>query len=707
MSARRSAVVPPEIARLRRELAEAQATIQALISGQVDAAVDTRTASPILLKQAQDALRASEHRLADASADLQRLVDQQSVILDTLPAHVALLGPDGAVLAVNRSWREFGDANNLASTTGCVGDNYLAVCDAASDDPTVAQIAAGLKDVLGGRATRFEVEYPCHSPSEERWFRLTVSRLRAGQTGAGAVVMHVDVTDRYLAARAATDAARKFESIFLASPVGIYMVELASERIIEANPSLCTIAGLDHDALVRRPTRDLNLWDPPAMRDQLVAALLTGTPVQNAEARWRRPDGTGRNVLLSMQLLRLDATGPQVVVTFVSDITEQRQLEVQFRQAQKMEAIGVLAGGIAHDFNNLLSVIVGYTQLLEEEAPLDDSAAASLAQIQRAADQATGLTRQLLAFSRRQVMQLRILDPGEVVWHLEPMLQRFIGEDIKITVEVRGTPGQVRADRGQLEQVLMNLAANARDAMPTGGVLAITVEDADVDDAMAARHPGLQPGSYVRLRVSDVGTGMDAATCARIFEPFFTTKAIGHGTGLGLATVYGIVKQSSGHIRVESQPGLGTRFTIDLPRYRETPDPLSPAADTSVPAGHETILLVEDEDLLRQLLTTVLQRLGYEVIAAASGQAALDIASHTTQPLHLVLTDVVMPGINGRELAEQLLVARPGLRVLYMSGYTEDAVLRHGVSAATVNFIQKPMTPNALATKVRAVLDQP
>ncbi|MDP1570138.1 MAG: response regulator [Vicinamibacterales bacterium] len=659
------------------------------------------------LAETRQALRASDARLAEAGDEFQRVVRLQRAILDTLPAHIALLGPDSRVLSANHAWHAFGQANGLVSPTGCVGDSYLAVCDAAgAEDPEVARIAAGLRAVLDGTQSRFEAEYPCHASTEERWFRLTANRLHADVAEAGAVVMHVDVTERYLAARAATDAARKFESIFLDSPVGICMVEIASERILEANPSLCTIAGLDHDAMVGRSTGDLDLWDPPALRNQLVASLLTGTPVENVEARWRRPDGTSRNVLVSMQLLRPDATGPQVIVTFVSDITERRQLEEQFRQAQKMEAIGILAGGIAHDFNNLLSVIVGYTQLLEEEVPLDDSAAASLTQIQRAADQATGLTRQLLAFSRRQVMQLHILDPGEVVWHMEPMLQRFIGEDIKITVEVRGTPGQVRADRGQLEQVLMNLAANARDAMPTGGVLAITVEDADVDEATAARHPGLQPGSYVRIRVSDVGTGMDAATCARVFEPFFTTKAVGHGTGLGLATVYGIVKQSSGHIRVESQPGLGTRFTIDLPRHHEIPDPLSPAADTSVPAGHETILLVEDEDLLRQLLTTVLQRLGYEVIAAPSGQAALDIVNRTPRPLHLVLTDVVMPGINGRELAEQLLVARPGLRVLFMSGYTEDAVLRHGVSAATVNFIQKPMTPNALAEKVRAVLDQ-
>jgi len=658
------------------------------------------------LTEAQHDLHASEARLAEAGVEFQRVVRLQQAILDTLPAHIALLGPDGQLLSANHAWHAFGRANGLASPTGCIGDSYLAVCDAAgADDPEIARIARGLRAVLSGAESRFETEYPCHSPTEERWFRLTINQLHADVPDAGAVVMHVDVTERHLALRAAGDAARKFQSVFFASPIGIYMAELESARILEANPSFCDLAGIPHDALVGQSMTDLDLWDPPALGDRLLALLLTGTPVRNAEAALRRSDGTRRSVLLSMQLLRNDTPGEQVIVVLVADLTEQRQLQDQFRQAQKMEAIGVLAGSIAHDFNNLLSVIVGYTQLLEEETTLDDNAADGLGQIQRAADQATSLTRQLLAFSRRQVLQPRVLEPGDVVTQLEPMLRRFIGEDVTVSVEVHGTPGQIHADKGQLEQLLMNLAANARDAMPTGGALAITVGDAEVDEVMASHHPGLSAGTYVRLTVSDVGIGMDAATRDRIFEPFFTTKPVGKGTGLGLATVYGIVKQSGGHIRVESQPGLGTRFTIDLPRSQDAPDPLSPAPGTRVAAGRETILLVEDEDLLRQLLTTILNRLGYEVIAAPSGREALDLVSRTRQPLHLLLTDVVMPGINGRELAEHLLVIRPGLRVLYMSGYTDDAVLRHGLSVASVNFIQKPMTPNALAAKVRAVLD--
>ncbi len=519
------------------------------------------------------------------------------------------------------------------------------------------------------------------------------------------LALAVDVTDHVRTEQALRISEQKFEAIFLASPLGIYIVEPVSQRIVEANPSFCAIVGIERAGLVGTSTIDSGIWDDPGQRDALVAELLAGRPVRSIEARLRTPAGERRTVLVSMDLLALDQADEPLMVVLVADVTERRSLEEQFRQAQKMEAIGVLAGGVAHDFNNLLSVIIGYSQLLEEDSSLDESGREAIEQIRRAGEQATSLTRQLLAFSRRQVMQLRVLDLSDVVRHIEPMVRRFIGEDIQVRVEVTGTPGQVRADRGQIEQVLMNLAANARDAMPTGGSLTIRVGNADVDAAYAVQHPGLRSGAYVRLTVEDSGVGMSEPTRRRVFEPFFTTKPVGHGTGLGLATVYGIVKQSAGHIRVESAPGRGATFHIDLPRLDEESAAPAQVALPDVRGGTETILLVEDEDVLRELLREVLTRLGYRVITARSGQAAIEVAADG-ETLHLLLTDVVMPAMSGRELAEHLQTTRPGLKVLYMSGYTADAVLRHGVSTATVNFIEKPMAPSALARKVREVLDQ-
>jgi signal transduction histidine kinase len=380
--------------------------------------------------------------------------------------------------------------------------------------------------------------------------------------------------------------------------------------------------------------------------------------------------------------------------------------EQQLRQAQKMEAVGRLAGGVAHDFNNLLTIITGYSQMLLTRLAPDDPARAELAEIKEAGDRAVALTGQLLAFSRKQVVQLKVLDLNAVVTNLDKMLQRLIGEDILLATALAPSVGRVKADPGQIEQIIMNLAVNARDAMPRGGKLTFETADMELDDTYANHMVAVQPGSYVMLAVSDTGCGMDAETQAHIFEPFFTTKEQGKGTGLGLSMVYGIVKQNDGYIWCYSEVGHGTTFKIYLPHADEPATsqlPDTTAAD--LPRGSETVLLVEDEQGVRTLAEFLLRRGGYTVLQAPSGAEALALAGQHMGPIHLLLTDVVMPGMSGRELAEHLANDRPGTKTLFMSGYTDDTVVRHGVLQAEAAFTQKPFTFDALLRKVREVLD--
>ena len=383
-----------------------------------------------------------------------------------------------------------------------------------------------------------------------------------------------------------------------------------------------------------------------------------------------------------------------------------RQRDEQLRQAQKMEAIGRLAGGVAHDFNNLLMAIHGYAEMLVQILDEGDERRTDAEEIVKAADRAAGLTRQLLAFSRRQVFTQQAVALDQLVEGMRKMLQRMIGSDIQIATQIWPDLTPVLADSTQLEQILVNLIINARDAMPGGGTVRIELRNVELDKIGVAAHPGLHPGDYVEMVISDTGSGMDAETASRIFEPFFTTKEGGKGTGLGLATVYGIVQQSNGAIEVQSRLGHGTTFCIYLPRAIDLgkPAPIKPATWT---AGSETVLLVEDDDRVRALVANMLKKNGYTVLLASAGDQALEIASRHRDRIHLLLTDVVMPSISGRMLAERLTVARPDTRVLYMSGYPDDAILRHGVKRAAAHFIQKPFSIDALAHKVRETLADP
>jgi nitrogen-specific signal transduction histidine kinase/ActR/RegA family two-component response regulator len=389
---------------------------------------------------------------------------------------------------------------------------------------------------------------------------------------------------------------------------------------------------------------------------------------------------------------------------FAEDITERRTLERQLFQSQKMEAIGRLAGGIAHDFNNLLSVILGHSDILEQQAGTNSRLGKSVEATRNAAERAAALTMQLLAFSRKQVIDPTVIDLNQSVSEIQKMLHRIIGEDIELTIRLQPGLGYVKADSGQLGQVLMNLAVNSRDAMPNGGKLAIETANVELDDTYVRQHLGAKPGPFIMLAVSDTGIGMDSETLSHIFEPFFTTKEPGKGTGLGLSMVYGIIKQNNGYVMAYSEPGRGTTFKIYFPRTVESL-PVSRSVEKEIPGGSETILVVEDELALRELTCVLLQEAGYTVLESTGVEDAIATAKDSQRKIDLLLTDIVMPRLDGRELANQLVALRPNLKVLYMSGYTDDVIVHRGLLKQATVLVQKPFTKAKLLRKVRETLD--
>ncbi|HXZ29501.1 MAG TPA: PAS domain S-box protein [Terriglobales bacterium] len=478
------------------------------------------------------------------------------------------------------------------------------------------------------------------------------------------------------------------------------------QRMLYVNPACEEISGYTREALMNQ----VDFWemvhpDFRALVQERARARLEGraTP-HHYEFKILARDGSER--WLDFTASRVQFAGRTAILSIAVDMTGRRALEEQLRQALKMEAVGRLAGGVAHDFNNLLTVIKGHAELLLDSLDRRDPLRTEVEEMQKAAERAAALTRQLLAFSRQQVLAPQVLDLNTVVCNVDRLLRRLLGEDIELHALLADGLGRVRADPGQIEQVILNLAVNARDAMPRGGKLTVETGNVALDETYARERVEVKPGDYVLLAVSDTGTGMSPETCSHIFEPFFTTKDPAKGTGLGLSTVYGIVKQSDGHISVYSEPGMGTTLRIYLPRVEETQaaasaEPAAAATDT----GDETILLVEDEDGVRGLVRQVLKRKGYSVLEARDGGEALLTCEHFHEPIHLLLTDVVLAHMSGRELAERLSVLRPEMKVLYMSGYTDDAIVQHGVLTQETAFLQKPFTTEALARKVREVLD--
>ena len=494
-------------------------------------------------------------------------------------------------------------------------------------------------------------------------------------------------------------------SLVQSAVYGIYRSN-AEGNFLEVNPAMVNMLGYSSadEVLALRMSRDV--YVDPAERERLIRQHPREARVDNVEVKWKRKDGKPITVRLSGRAIEGPKGDVEGFEMIAEDVTERRALEEQLRQSQKMEAVGRLAGGVAHDFNNLLTVIRGYSELMLDEFTSADPLRNEVEEIRKAADRAAGLTRQLLAFSRQQVMAPKVLDLNIVVSNMERLLKRLLGEDIHLGSVLAQDLGRVKADPGQLEQVIMNLAVNARDAMPKGGKLTVETANAELDQSYTHEHMGAKAGSYVMLAVSDTGSGMTAEVKQRIFEPFFTTKELGKGTGLGLSTVYGIVKQSEGYIWVYSEPGRGTSFKVYLPRVDAPADAhLEHSPSRTVHKGTETVLLVEDEDGVRALVRQVLAKHGYSVLEARHGGEALLHCERHAEDIHLLVTDVVLEQMSGTELASRLASLRPKMKVLYISGYTDDAILHHGVTQGT-HFLQKPFTTESLARKIRQVLDE-
>ncbi|MBI3881776.1 MAG: response regulator [Verrucomicrobia bacterium] len=498
----------------------------------------------------------------------------------------------------------------------------------------------------------------------------------------------------------------RFSKAFHESPLPSGIQSFPDQRFVDVNLRFAEIAGWKREEMIGRTAAELFLWEKPELADRWVDALLRQQPVRHQEANIRTQTGSLHEVQISMSPVGLG--GKPHVLLLAQDVAERALLERQLRQAQKMEAIGQLAAGVAHDFNNILTVIQGHAGLLQQKLAAESPQMKSLEQINRAAGSAASLIKQLLMFSRKQVMQFRHLDLNDTLRNAIKMLERLVGEHVQIDFRPQPSLPAIHADTSMLEQVAMNLAVNARDAMPDGGRVSIVTSLETVNRAPTPMDPQSREGVFVCLTFSDTGVGMDTQVLTRVFEPFFTTKDVGKGTGLGLSTVFGIVRQHQGWLEVESKPGKGTKFQVYFPASHQPSEKADPAADAPLRRGNETVLVVEDEEVLRELVVEVLKSQGYSVLEAASGGQALDVWKETRQPISLLVTDMVMPGgILGGELAEQLVKKSPALRVIYTSGYSPGMAGKDVSLLESRNFLAKPYSIDKLSRLVRDSLDAP
>ncbi len=634
-------------------------------------------------KAAFDALRISESRMRS--------------LIEGVGSAILFLSPEGKILEFNP------EAERIHGTprTRALGENFVDTFVArefrTEAREAMAQVVAGTP----AEARTYEMITASGGTRPVRWI-LTPLR-SAGGPVSGVIAAGTDQSERRELENQLEKLARAVEH----SPISILITD--ADGVIEyVNPRFCETSGYARPEVVGSNPRILKSGRQPESFYREMWEVISSGREWRGEIVNRRKNG---DVFVERAAIA-PVTGPDGRITHYvglkEDVTEVRKLEAQFRQSQKMEAVGRLAGGVAHDFNNLLTAISGFTNLALRGMPEKEPRRRHLEEVLRAADRAGNVTRQLLAFSRKQIHQPRVIDLNEILTEMTAMIRRLIGEDVKLTTSAAPDLGRVKADPGQIEQVMLNLIVNARDAMPEGGALTIHTDNVELDDAFVREHPGSAAGPHVVLAVRDSGCGMDPETLSHVFEPFFTTKKADKGTGLGLATVYGIVKQSSGYVDVESAPGQGTLFRIFLPRVEAAAEERSAAPFRSEwKRGRETVLLVEDNDGVRELLGQVLASVGYTVLTAENGDRALEVAEDRSRPIDLLLTDVVMPGMNGRDLARRLVVGRHDCRVLYMSGYTADAIVRYGVLDKDLAFIQKPFVPSELVAKVRAVLDAP
>ena len=634
-------------------------------------------------KQADQSLRASEAKfraIVENSHDGIIFADAKGIILYRSPSHRLIDGYTD----------EERIGNSLFETVH-------------PDD--LAAVRRGWTAVMSHADTVQQIQYRIrHKDGTWRWVETFAQNLLGNPNVEVVILTSRDITERKRVEEALGDSEEQYRSLLTNSTD---MIFIAQDQVIKfRNPLMTLTLGYSEEELTAFPFAKIIHPEDRAMVEERHQKRLRGEEVLNTYS-FRILTKQERVLWVQLNPTPVTWEGRPAVLCSLRDITSQKLLEMQYLQSQKMEAIGRLAGGIAHDFNNLLTVIKGYSHLALIDLKEGDPLKGNLEEIENAAERAARLTRQILAFSRRQIMEMKVLDLNSVLYDLDKMLRRVIGEDIELVTLVAEDLGKVKTDSGQIEQVIVNLAVNARDAMPEGGKLTIETANVELDEAYAGRHIAVKPGRYAMLAVSDTGCGMSPEVQEEIFEPFFTTKEKGKGTGLGLSTVYGIVKQSGGNIWVYSELGQGTTFKIYLPLADEllveetTEQPIMKTTH-----GGETILLVEDDENVRKLTSLILRKQGYRVFEASNGEEAMATSRNLNKPVHLVLTDVVMPGMNGHKVIEKLRQEHGAFKVLYMSGYTDNAIVHHGILAAGTNFIQKPFSRETLIRKVIEALDK-
>ena len=689
----------PTYEELEARLNQAEESLGAIRSGEIDVVVGEKCPFIVRAKEAEDSLRESQETLELAISgsnaglwDLKFNPEDPYKIPDEIYISPWLKG------FIGLSEDEF--PNSISAWHSRIHPEDLELLK------KVAQ------EHLEGRRDIHDVEYRIyHKDGSIRWIH-SRGKIQRDENGVPKRWNGIDwdITKRKQTEGELRESEERYRLLVENAGDVIAIVQDGYFRFI--NQKATELLGYSLEELMPRP-----FWEiiHPEDREKVLESYSKRLRGEETPAvySFRAVDKEGNVKWAEMNAVNIFHEGKPAVLCFVRDMTERKRIEAemvslqeQLRQAQKMEAIGRLAGGIAHDFNNLLTVIKGNTQLSLMDLREGDPLKKNLEEIKSASDRAADLTRQLLAFSRKQIMEMRVIDLNTIIKNLEKMVRRIIGEDIELVTFLTEGIGRVRADPGQMEQAIINIVVNARDAMPDGGKLTIETANVELDEEYARNHVAVKTGRYVMLSISDTGVGMTSEVRERVFEPFFTTKEMGKGTGLGLSTVYGIVKQSEGNIWVYSEPGQGTTFKIYLPRVDEPLEELREEVIGEVPRGTETVLVVEDEETVRKLAVRVLKREGYKILEAPDGGKAFMLCEGFKEPIHLILTDVVMPGMSGSKLVERLKEIHPEMKVLYMSGYTDNAIVHHGVLEEGTNFIQKPFALDGLARKVREVLDK-
>jgi PAS domain S-box-containing protein len=619
--------------------------------------------------------------------------------LNSLPGIFYMFDPAGRFLRWNRNFEEVTEysAEEIARMSPL--DIFLGADKVLIEERIKEVFARGASDAEANLVSKSGKQTPYYF----------TGRTIQAEGNTCLIGMGIDITERLQVQEALLHSEKQFRNLL----ENVQLVAVMLDRkgnVTYCNGYLLGLTGWSNEEILGKSWFDLFL--PEEVRESVRSFFNAGIanaalPNQNENAIMTRK-GDRRLIVWNNSMLydpRGDVTG---TASIGIDVTEHRSLEEQLRESQKMEAVGRLAGGIAHDFNNLLTVIIGYSELLLSKIGEDKPMSFEAGEIRNAAQRAASLTSQLLAFSRRQILNPEVLDLNSIVTDVENMLRRIIEEHINLALNLCKAQWKVKVDRSRIEQAIVNLVINAKDAMPKGGTLTIETRNIRIDDRTAKINPEISPGAYAVFSIKDTGHGMDRETMARIFEPFFTTKEVGKGTGLGLATVYGIVMQSGGQIHVDSEPGHGTTFTIYLPRMREAASPpkeAAPAGRIASPSFSRTVLLVEDSDTVRELTRNILEITGYDVLEAVSPEDAIRLCESHEGEIHLLLTDVVMPGMSGRDLSDWVRPVRPGMKVLYMSGYTDEAIVDQGILNAGIHFIPKPFSPASLTQKILEVLN--